>query len=92
MNKNISIRLFCEDTLGVGEKINLEKDQTHYLKNVMRCKINDKFIIFDNTTGEYLAEIVNIHKRFINIEILEKTKPRYVPCLLYTSPSPRDRG
>ena len=79
MNKNISIRLFCEDTLGVGEKINLEKDQTHYLKNVMRCKINDKVIVFDDTTGEYIAEIINIHKRFINIEILEKTKPRYVP-------------
>ena len=47
MNKNISIRLFCEDTLGVGEKINLEKDQMHYLKNVMRCKINDKVIVFD---------------------------------------------
>ena len=79
MNKNISIRLFCEDTLGVGEKIYLEKDQTHYLKNVMRCKINDKVIVFDNTTGEYLAEIINIHKKFVNIQILEKTKPRYVP-------------
>ena len=79
MIKNISIRLFCEVTLEVGEKIKLEKDQTHYLKNVMRCKINDKIIVFDNTTGEYIAEIVNIYKRLINIEILEKTKPRYVP-------------
>ena len=79
MNKNISIRLFCEDTLAVGEKINLEKDQTHYLKNVMRCKINDKIIVFDNTTGEYIAEIFNIDKRSISIEILEKTKPMYVP-------------
>ena len=79
MNKNISIRLFCEVTLGVGEKINLENAQTHYLKNVMRCKVNDKIIVFDNTTGEYAAEIVNIHKRFINIEIVEKTKPICVP-------------
>ena len=29
--------------------------------------------------GEYAAEIVTIHKRFINIEILEKTKPTCVP-------------
>ena len=79
MNKNISIRLFCEDTLGVGGEIILKKDQTHYLKNVMRCKINDRVIVFDNTTGEYLAEIINIHKKFVNIQILEKTKPRYVP-------------
>ena len=79
MNKNISIRLFCEVTLEVGDKINLEKDQTHYLKNVMRCKINDKIIVFDNTTGEYIAKIFNIDKRSINIEILEKTKPLYMP-------------
>ena len=79
MNKNISIRLFCEVTLTVGETINLETEQSHYLKNVMRCKINEKILVFDNNTGEYIAEITNIHKRSIDIEILEKTKPRYVP-------------
>ena len=79
MNKNISIRLFCEVTLTVGETISLETEQSHYLKNVMRCKIGEKILVFDNYTGEYLAEIVNIHKRSIDIEILEKTKPRYVP-------------
>ena len=79
MNKNISIRLFCEVTLTVGETINLETEQSHYLKNVMRCKINEKILVFDNYTGEYTAEILNIYKRYIVIEILEKTKPRYVP-------------
>ena len=79
MNKNISIRLFCEVTLTVGEKINLETEQSHYLKNVMRCKINEKILVFDNYTGEYTAGIVNIHKRSIDIEILEKTKPRCIP-------------
>ena len=79
MNKNISIRLFCEVTLTVGERINLETEQSHYLKNVMRCKIGEKILVFDNYTGEYAAEIVNIHKRFIDIEILEKTKPRCIP-------------
>ena len=79
MNKNISIRLFCEVTLTVGKKINLETEQSHYLKNVMRCKINERIFVFDNYTGEYTAEIVNVNKRSIDIEILEKTKPRYVP-------------
>ena len=79
MNKNISIRLFCEVTLTVGEKINLETEQSHYLKNVMRCKINEKILVFDNKSGEYTAEIVSIHKRSIDIEILEKTKPRCIP-------------
>ena len=79
MNKNISIRLFCEVTLTVGKMISLETEQSHYLKNVMRCKINEKILVFDNVTGEYAAEIINIHKRSVDIEILEKTKTRYVP-------------
>ena len=79
MNKNISIRLFCEVTLRVGEKINLETEQSHYLKNVMRCKINEKILVLDNNSGEYTAEIVSIHKRSIDIEILEQTKPRCIP-------------
>ena len=79
MNKNISIRLFCEVTLTVGKTISLETEQSHYIKNVMRCKINEKILVFDNVTGEYAAEIINIHKRSVDIEILEKTKTRYVP-------------
>ena len=79
MNKNISIRLFCEVTLTVGKMISLETEQSHYLKNVMRCKINEKILVFDNVTGEYAAEIIYIHKRSVDIEILEKTKTRYVP-------------
>ncbi len=79
MNKNISIRLFCEVTLTVGKTISLETEQSHYLKNVMRCKINEKILAFDNVTGEYAAEIINIYKRSVDIEILEKTKTRYVP-------------
>ena len=71
MNKNISIRLFCEVTLTVGERINLKTEQSHYLKNVMRCKIGEKILVFDNYTGEYEAEIVYIQKRFIDIKILE---------------------
>ena len=32
--------------------ISLENEKTHYLKNVMRCRINDKIFVFDNNTGE----------------------------------------
>ena len=48
MNNNISIRLFCEVSLRIGKTISLENEKTHYLKNVMRCRINDKIFVFDN--------------------------------------------
>ena len=79
MNNNISIRLFCEVTLRIGEKIDLEREQTNYLKNVMRRKINDKIFVFDNNTGEYVAEIVSVKKRSMTIQILEKTKSLDLP-------------
>ena len=79
MNNNISIRLFCEVSLRIGKTISLENEKTHYLKNVMRCRINDKIFVFDNNTGEYIAEIVSIKKRVCVVQVLEKTKPTNVP-------------
>ena len=75
MNNNISIRLFCEVSLRIGKTISLENEKTLYLKNVMRCRIKDKIFVFDNNTGEYIAEIVSIKKRVCVVQVLEKTKP-----------------
>ena len=79
MNNNISIRLFCEVSLRIGKTISLENEKTHYLKNVMSCRINDKIFVFDNNTGEYIAEIVSIKKRVCVVQVLEKTKPKNIP-------------
>ena len=80
MNNNISIRLFCEVSLRIGKTISLENEKTHYLKNVMRCRINDKIFVFDNNTGEYIAEIVSIKKRVCVVQVLEKTRSTNVPA------------
>ncbi len=61
MNNNISIRLFCEVTLTVGERINLETEQSHYLKNVMRCKIGEKIEIREYQTFEGEKIVPYIH-------------------------------
>ncbi len=41
------IRIYLENKIIKGEKIFIEKNQLHYLKNVMRRKKGDKIIIFD---------------------------------------------
>jgi 16S rRNA (uracil1498-N3)-methyltransferase len=39
----------------------LDKDQTHYLKNVLRLRVNDSFHVF-NETGEWEANILDLKK------------------------------
>ena len=39
---NKMIRLYCSQKLSLNKTIVLRKNDTHYLKNVMRCKENDQ--------------------------------------------------
>ena len=55
------IRLYLNKKISNEDKIELSKDQIHYLKNVMRKKENDEIFIF-NDEEEWLAEIEIIEK------------------------------
>ena len=55
------IRLYLNKKISNEDKIELSKDQIHYLKNVMRKKENDEIFIF-NDEEEGLAEIEIIEK------------------------------
>ena len=43
---NKMIRLYCSQKLSLNKTIVLRKNDTHYLKNVMRCKENDQINLF----------------------------------------------
>ena len=75
MDNNISIRLFCEDSLNNTKEVFLKKEQTHYLRDVMRCKIGMKITLFDGTSGEYLSEISYLDRKSTRIRILQKKSP-----------------
>ena len=58
---------------------------------------NESGIQPDDGLDETYQEIKNQFKRFVNEEISPNAhewhiNDDYIPCLLYTSPSPRDRG
>ena len=44
---NKMIRLYCSQKLSLNKTIVLRKNDTHYLKNVMRCKENDQINLFN---------------------------------------------
>ena len=54
---NPRTRLYVECALSGDASITLDKDQTHYLANVMRVKVGQTVALFNGTDGEWLAEI-----------------------------------
>lgn len=70
MSYKASIRLFVEESLSDGGSITLEKDQSHYLANVMRCKHGTEVALFNGRDGEWAAEISDIHKRAVTLSLL----------------------
>jgi len=57
------IRLHLKNNLIIKQNILIETKQSHYLLNVMRKKINDKILVFNQFDGEFLAEIILIKKK-----------------------------
>ena len=60
------IRLYVPDKLLLNKRIIISFKQSHYLINVMRKKIDDNLLIFNELCGEYLAKIEKIEKKNIH--------------------------
>ena len=53
---NKMIRLYCSQKLSLNKTIVLRKNDTHYLKNVMRCKENDQINLFNENDKEFFLK------------------------------------
>lgn len=73
-----SIRLFVDtslDTTQSGDGILvLDRDQSHYLSNVMRTKLGNEVSLFNGRDGEWTAEVCDIQKRFVALKIKERVR------------------
>ncbi len=70
MYSNIK-RIYTQHSLNSDNHITLTSSQIHYLKNVLRIKINDYIRIFNGIDGEWLAKVKTVKKKDIDF-ILEK--------------------
>ena len=68
------IRLYFPGKLSLEDPVKLENKQVHYLINVMRKKIDDSILVFNNVNGEFLAKISEINKNTIIIDIIKKIR------------------
>lgn len=76
------MRLFIKDKIKLLQKIILNEQEAHYLKNVLRCRVNDHLRLFNAQDGEYSARIYEIQKKCLILEVQAKIKePLSTPSL-----------
>ena len=72
--KKSKTRLFINKIISLNLMICIEEKQHHFLKNVIRSKIDDKISIFDGKTGEWIAKILSINRDNTTLKVLKKNR------------------
>jgi len=64
-------RFYVASKLQFGN-LELKPQTAHYMSNVLRLKLYDQVILFDGSGFEFAANIINIQKNKVLVEIVEK--------------------
>jgi 16S rRNA (uracil1498-N3)-methyltransferase len=65
-------RLYVDTHLEINQKIDLSREQFHYLKNVMRKNTGERIRVFNSDDGEWLAEIENLSKASAGLVLINR--------------------
>ena len=60
--KKSKTRIFVSKTISSNLMVYIKDKQHHFLKNVLRVKINDQINIFDGISGEWKTNIISINR------------------------------
>lgn len=74
MNTITRQRLFVDNDLHLNASLTLDRDQSHYLINVLRQGIGDQVLVFNGRDGEFRAEISTASKRSVDLLLVEQTQ------------------
>jgi 16S rRNA (uracil1498-N3)-methyltransferase len=73
-------RLFVRFPIGEGAKVELDAGQANYLGNVMRLGAGAELLVFDGSSGEWLARIADASKKRMTLSIERQTRePETIP-------------
>lgn len=67
-----------EGPLAAGLSLKIEGGQAHYLVHVLRMKPGAPLKLCDDQTGEWLAEVTDVAKRDLSVQVSELLRPREV--------------
>ncbi|HSL78425.1 MAG TPA: 16S rRNA (uracil(1498)-N(3))-methyltransferase [Pseudolabrys sp.] len=69
-------RLFVKFKLECSAEHALEKDQAHYLGNVLRLKQGERLLLFNGKDGEWLAVLNAVGRKGAQVKIEHQTRPQ----------------
>src|SRR3982751_2629180 len=73
-------RLFVCSALGDGASVELDARQANYLGNVMRLGVGAELLVFDGSSGEWLARIGEAGKKRMMLSVERQTRePETIP-------------
>ena len=72
--KKSKTRLFIEKQISQNLMIYIKEKQHHFLKNVLRIKLNDVINVFDGITGEWRSQVISISKDKTALKIEKKIR------------------
>ncbi len=85
-------RLFVDTTLEDDGEIVIDAAQANYLVRVLRLKAGAQVKLFDNRTGEWLAELAHIGKRDAIVRVEGHLRPREIVPDLWLCFAPIKKG
>lgn len=87
-------RIFYPFNTQLNDEITIEGDRAHYIKNVLRLKLNRRLRLFNGKGQEYLAEIITLNKKTVQLhlsEVIESITPSKLDITLVQSLSKGER-
>lgn len=79
MSKRAKIRLYVDQPLAEGNRIELAREQAHYLFGVMRQSLGASVALFNGQDGEWSATVVQAGKRAGVLECVQQSAPQQNP-------------
>jgi 16S rRNA (uracil1498-N3)-methyltransferase len=67
-------RLFVRQPLGEGATVELDATQANYLGNVLRMTPGAELLVFDESSGEWLARIAEAGKKQMRLSVERRTR------------------
>lgn len=67
-------RVYFQGPLELNTPLVLPNDTSHYLNNVLRLRVDDKLLLFNAESGEYLAKISKAEKKEVEVELIEQQR------------------
>jgi 16S rRNA (uracil1498-N3)-methyltransferase len=68
----LKVRIYLDKKLNIDFDLILEKEDAHYLKNVMRLREGDNVFLFNSTDGEFKGEIISSDKKNTKVKLISK--------------------